>query len=127
MEVSSQVRRGVGDRRACGRHPGQPRDRLQGCAAVQISCKEQLVIDTRAEHWVTIAAGVGDGCDEPLRMAASQVTAPDAEVARLQVLGAGGLLPPVGQVDDLDRKSTRLNSSHTVISYAVFCLKKKKK
>src|SRR5438034_3751427 len=30
-------------------------------------------------------------------------------------------------LDDLDRKSTRLNSSHTVISYAVFCLKKKKK
>src|SRR5947207_7436449 len=26
----------------------------------------------------------------------------------------------------IDRKSTRLNSSHTVISYAVFCLKKKK-
>src|SRR2546426_12284540 len=32
------------------------------------------------------------------------------------------------QVDvSLDRKSTRLNSSHLVISYAVFCLKKKKK
>src|SRR5260221_2961766 len=30
-------------------------------------------------------------------------------------------------VNDRDRKSTRLNSSHTVISYAVFCLKKKKK
>src|SRR5438034_2535479 len=29
--------------------------------------------------------------------------------------------------DRQDRKSTRLNSSHTVISYAVFCLKKKKK
>src|SRR5207249_10758714 len=28
---------------------------------------------------------------------------------------------------DLDRKSTRLNSSHVSISYAVFCLKKKKK
>src|SRR5438132_2810216 len=28
---------------------------------------------------------------------------------------------------ELDRKSTRLNSSHTVISYAVFCLKKKRK
>src|SRR5256885_11262082 len=27
---------------------------------------------------------------------------------------------------DVDRKSTRLNSSHLVISYAVFCLKKKK-
>src|SRR5260221_7865872 len=33
-----------------------------------------------------------------------------------------------GRVDPVrDRKSTRLNSSHTVISYAVFCLKKKKK
>ena len=31
----------------------------------------------------------------------------------------------VGRV--LDRKSTRLNSSHALISYAVFCLKKKKK
>src|SRR3989454_2771121 len=30
-------------------------------------------------------------------------------------------------LDDEDRKSTRLNSSHLVISYAVFCLKKKKK
>src|SRR2546426_4734772 len=30
-----------------------------------------------------------------------------------------------GQTDCLDRKSTRLNSSHLVISYAVFCLKKK--
>src|SRR5260221_10088934 len=29
-------------------------------------------------------------------------------------------------VRNRDRKSTRLNSSHTVISYAVFCLKKKK-
>src|SRR5437870_10467597 len=29
--------------------------------------------------------------------------------------------------DSLDRKSTRLNSSHVAISYAVFCLKKKKK
>src|SRR5256885_5450171 len=35
--------------------------------------------------------------------------------------------PPVGVPADVtDRKSTRLNSSHLVISYAVFCLKKKK-
>src|SRR2546426_9027684 len=31
-----------------------------------------------------------------------------------------------GQPREVDRKSTRLNSSHLVISYAVFCLKKKK-
>src|SRR2546426_5924281 len=30
------------------------------------------------------------------------------------------------EISGLDRKSTRLNSSHLVISYAVFCLKKKK-
>src|SRR5258708_25519561 len=35
----------------------------------------------------------------------------------------------IGQVlaHQIDRKSTRLNSSHQIISYAVFCLKKKKK
>src|SRR3712207_8235277 len=32
-----------------------------------------------------------------------------------------------GKADKRDRKSTRLNSSHANISYAVFCLKKKKK
>src|SRR5947207_11739517 len=41
---------------------------------------------------------------------------------------AGDMLLVVGGViPDEDRKSTRLNSSHTVISYAVFCLKKKKR
>src|SRR5256885_4256598 len=34
---------------------------------------------------------------------------------------------PVPEAPNVDRKSTRLNSSHLVISYAVFCLKKKKK
>src|SRR5690349_22218242 len=34
---------------------------------------------------------------------------------------------PDGDGPDRDRKSTRLNSSHVEISYAVFCLKKKKK
>src|SRR5256885_15710695 len=41
------------------------------------------------------------------------------EVAHLDVLGE--------HRRERDRKSTRLNSSHLVISYAVFCLKKKKK
>src|SRR5438034_3233557 len=45
----------------------------------------------------------------------------------LITLGVGDI--PFAQLAaqrDRDRKSTRLNSSHTVISYAVFCLKKKK-
>src|SRR5437764_4674540 len=66
---------------------------------------------------------------------------PDPDRAR-DVSGGGALhqrrsfaLPPQGRVARLaargsghaDRKSTRLNSSHRCISYAVFCLKKKKK
>src|SRR2546422_3359827 len=44
----------------------------------------------------------------------------------------GRLVPVVRQyreqrLENQDRKSTRLNSSHGYISYAVFCLKKKKK
>src|SRR2546426_5096211 len=39
----------------------------------------------------------------------------------------GNLALPEAGMPDGDRKSTRLNSSHLVISYAVFCLKKKKK
>src|SRR5205807_9815415 len=41
--------------------------------------------------------------------------------------GRGGRHLSPGSIREVDRKSTRLNSSHLVISYAVFCLKKKKK
>src|SRR2546427_3253530 len=43
----------------------------------------------------------------------------------LEELGLPGAADP-GSVPREDRKSTRLNSSHSQISYAVFCLKKKK-
>src|SRR5258708_18343056 len=42
---------------------------------------------------------------------------PNAHILCYMVPGAG---------ESIDRKSTRLNSSHQIISYAVFCLKKKK-
>src|SRR2546427_8013599 len=41
--------------------------------------------------------------------------------------GASGRCPGAEEGGGTDRKSTRLNSSHDQISYAVFCLKKKKK
>src|SRR5256885_2804821 len=59
--------------------------------------------------------------------------APQLGISRRQRLGERVLVDvaPLGgrdvYQDTLDRKSTRLNSSHLVISYAVFCLKKKKK
>src|SRR2546427_9066923 len=50
-------------------------------------------------------------------------------VNRLKVSMEGERLEPLVKAGtkNLDRKSTRLNSSHSQISYAVFCLKKKKR
>src|SRR5690606_42135719 len=53
--------------------------------------------------------------------------------ATVAMVTSAGMMYPIISVMDLsdpmktDRKSTRLNSSHVKISYAVFCLKKKKK
>src|SRR3712207_7237441 len=46
---------------------------------------------------------------------------------RMEVTAACMALETVDEGHIVDRKSTRLNSSHANISYAVFCLKKKKK
>src|SRR5437773_8626179 len=65
---------------------------------------------------------------------ADTVGAGDAFAAAfLHGIGAGWPLKEIGDFANRrrfraeDRKSTRLNSSHITISYAVFCLKKKKK
>src|SRR2546426_6341582 len=54
----------------------------------------------------------------------SQLIAHGNEIPR--ALGLDGAHANRAHARELDRKSTRLNSSHLVISYAVFCLKKKK-
>src|SRR5205807_3622732 len=53
--------------------------------------------------------------------------AADIDRHRLRILGAAVVLQWPSPDVRHERKSTRLNSSHLVISYAVFCLKKKKK
>src|SRR3712207_8104450 len=68
------------------------------------------------------------------RSSPSAGVATDAEDAARDEVGGGGAgpaplpHPPTGRASasTRDRKSTRLNSSHANISYAVFCLKKKK-
>src|SRR5260221_6877120 len=60
----------------------------------------------------------------------SPATSAPADLSHLvhaQRVRGVGEHPVLGVVEGEDRKSTRLNSSHTVISYAVFCLKKKKR
>src|SRR6266508_6224537 len=84
----------------------------------------QVVLDAEASGGPVPADDAGGDADEP-----GVAYQPD-DLALTVGLGhqAGDLLvpaelvwsPPAGQ----DRKSTRLNSSHVAISYAVFCLKK---
>src|SRR5258708_21737824 len=64
-----------------------------------------------------------------LVIAGPRTSIPDFELAKIdQYLSQGGRLIDLCQfkIRNGDRKSTRLNSSHQIISYAVFCLKKKK-
>src|SRR5476649_1970806 len=64
--------------------------------------------------------GVSHGCCDQCRTGEHQFRSR----RELRALGHGQRCR--GAEDRADRKSTRLHSSHTVISYAVFCLKKKK-
>src|SRR5947209_9222599 len=58
-------------------------------------------------------------------LVAGPTVIPDVKLKKVDALHAEVLPDAVGVLQD--RKSTRLNSSHANISYAVFCLKKKKK
>src|SRR3712207_7820696 len=60
-----------------------------------------------------------------LNMAVALADAGVLEKYNVRLLGTP--LETIKKAEDRDRKSTRLNSSHANISYAVFCLKKKKK
>src|SRR5699024_11926023 len=72
----------------------------------------------------------------PIRSAFSACTGPDGAscqigrpgalwLVRLVTVFVATVVPAVSSDVVIDRKSTRLNSSHVSISYAVFCLKKK--
>src|SRR2546429_2592939 len=73
--------------------------------------------------WVTVYA-----------MAVNEENAAGGRVVTAPTNGAAGVIPAIANyythfiegTPEEDRKSTRLNSSHGYISYAVFCLKKKK-
>src|SRR3712207_8516367 len=74
------------------------------------------------------AVGPDDRVDRPGHHGEGDVVErPDGAEADADVLDLdrGDVRPGVGRGRGQDRKSTRLNSSHANISYAVFCLKKK--
>src|SRR5256885_2919749 len=70
------------------------------------------------EHGIVVLRGTG----RQVQLLVQVLAAHDVQDLAAQQRAA----PRIDQ-QRIDRKSTRLNSSHLVISYAVFCLKKKKK
>src|SRR5207248_8536112 len=74
-----------------------------------------------AQPLIFVLAGHGDAW---VALGLARALGPEHTVYGVQPPGEGA-----GKLNarELDRKSTRLNSSHRTISYAVFCLKKKKK
>src|SRR5688572_31382454 len=93
-------------------------------------------VDRSRDPMIAVARAFLEG--QPLRHAMRAVAALDweATVARaeserlapiLYIAVRGGAAPAhiLARLRATDRKSTRLNSSHSQISYAVFCLKKK--
>src|SRR5438034_6106119 len=89
---------------------------------------------SRRRHTRSLCDWSSDVCSSDLRVRVPVVVLDPLHVVALEelgdaehALGAEVVVEVETQADLQDRKSTRLNSSHTVISYAVFCLKKKKK
>src|SRR3989449_1391697 len=86
----------------------------------------------RFRHTVVIDPGHG-GADPgnpgryfPNGLVEKDITLAIARLLRAELVRRGIAASLTRSTDTLDRKSTRLNSSHGYISYAVFCLKKKK-
>src|SRR2546427_4390758 len=96
--------------------PSGPPPRATVNVVLQDSTYKPLLSDTASFY-----AKVGEGRRVRLVYQGSTPTDSGAEFLRFEVPNDGLYLKPDG-----DRKSTRLNSSHSQISYAVFCLKKKK-
>src|SRR5207244_8788296 len=92
-----------------------------------LSLHDALPIYERADHAQTVGSAIeGDPwlVVDDFRGQAGQHRRRQVGQVRDDEIGAAG--PETGQ-QVADRKSTRLNSSHQIISYAVFCLKKKKR
>src|SRR2546426_2881943 len=121
LDVSSLLR-------LCANKPAPTRSTRESaaCTTTRPRCKRDAPEATFREPersasagcaWAAIQAGA-----TPNRMPVRSERAKAKPITR----GEGAALMGMFCAPGKDRKSTRLNSSHLVISYAVFCLKKKK-
>src|SRR2546426_5815580 len=116
-------------RLVAGPHDERPeRGVVQGVRRAAAADGQRAAAEAQSDLAGDVLLGRGDKGVE----GAAERRVPQAVVHQLGVAQRERLLEAQdGAVEaerfELDRKSTRLNSSHLVISYAVFCLKKKKK
>src|SRR5690554_2644364 len=79
-----------------------------------------------SEHVLTAIQKVGYEQPSPIQLAAIPILLAGGDIIGMAQTGTGKTaafaLPLLSRIDIKDRKSTRLNSSHVRISYAVFCL-----
>src|SRR5258705_7130510 len=81
----------------------------------------------RSESRLQLRVGIRQQRRRPVFIGDAEPAIGDLEADRLGVVDLLVAVLLQALIAEIDRKSTRLNSSHLGISYAVFCLKKKKK
>src|SRR2546427_6637171 len=92
----------------------------------RINAESRVVVGIGSSTWRALPARMG--VTATARMVAVSVFAIDSIVGSLLIESPATQCAALAVGERIrDRKSTRLNSSHSQISYAVFCLKKKKK
>src|SRR6266446_1357930 len=107
--------------------PGVPFDHEAGCADRNVQCRRCAIVGrNRADRM--LGFGPWDMVEQPRAGWVDGKIRRTSFGDRLEINQSvlDGERHVIGTVAAGDRKSTRLNSSHLVISYAVFCLKKKK-
>src|SRR5216684_8476266 len=109
--------------------------RADGLAAVRLGALRRLLqepVQVAVQRLERVARGVAAGLLEDALGLARDYERILSVLRHSQSPWSDGCARPRGAIDRFypggpgDRKSTRLNSSHGYISYAVFCLKKKK-
>src|SRR5437879_7143585 len=82
----------------------------------------------RVTRWIPIESGNYPYVTARVRAKKAALLSPDVyeRMLQMEIPQIARVLSEGAYKTEIDRKSTRLNSSHRCISYAVFCLKKKK-
>src|SRR5437879_7012430 len=104
-------------------------DNLYGCRESLVDAIKRAT-DVMVAGKIAVVCGYGDvgkGCTQALRALSAQVWVTEVDPICALQAAMEGLRVVTMEYAAEDRKSTRLNSSHRCISYAVFCLKKKSK